>query len=94
MRYTQASLIENLQIKHYHNCLHPYLHELTQPQLLAVCGVFQCGKQKSAREVLIKNIMETVDAAPLMSVQLNTILPALETESDLDMLLGDYYLQD
>ena len=93
MRYTRASAIENLQIKHYHNCLHPYLHELTQPQLLAVCAIFQCGQQKSAREVLIKNIMETVDATPLMSVQLNIVLPALETETDLDMLLSDWHVQ-
>ena len=93
MRYTQASLTEKLQIMHYRNCLLPYLHELTQPQLLAVCAVFQCGQQKSAREVLITNIVQAVDATPLMSLQLNIVLPALETESDLDMLLGDCHAQ-
>ena len=77
---------------HYRNCLVPYLHELTQPQLLAVCSIFQCGKQKSAREVLITNIVQAVDATPLMSVQLDIVLPALETESDLDMLLGDWHV--
>ena len=93
MRYTQASLTEKLQILHYRNCLLPYLYELTQPQLLAVCSIFQCGKQKSARDVLINNIVQAVDATPLMSVQLNIMLPALETESDLDMLLGDCHVQ-
>ena len=92
MRYTHASLTEKLQIMHYRNCLVPYLHELTQPQLLAVCAIFQCGQQKSAREVLITNIVQAVDATPLMSVQLDIVLPALETESDLDMLLGDWHV--
>ena len=92
MRYTQASLTEKLQILHYRNCLLPYLHELTQPQLLAVCSIFQCGKQKLARDVLIRKIVQEVDATPLMSVQLDIVLPALETESDLDMLLGDWHV--
>ena len=93
-RYTQASLTEKLQLLNYRNHLLPYLHELTQPQLLAICTVFQCGKQKAAREVLITNIVQAVDATPLMSMQLNIVLPALETESDLDMLLGDCHAQD
>lgn len=94
MRYSQASLTEKLQIMHYLNYLLPYLYELTQPQLLGICVVFQCGQQKSSREVLINNIMQAVDAAPLMSVQLNIKLPALQTESDLDMLLRDCDSQD
>ena len=77
---------------HYRHRLRPYLDELTQPQLLGVCSIFQCGKQKSAREVLITNIVQAVDATPLMSVQLDIVLPSLETESDLDMLLGDWHV--
>ena len=93
MRYTPDSLTEKLQKLHYHNCLQPYLDELTQPQLLGVCSIFQCGKQKLARDVLIRKIVQEVDATPLMSVQLDIVLPSLETESDLNMLLGDWHAQ-
>ena len=101
MRHTPDSLRVYLQILHYRHRLLPYLDELTEPQLLAVCHVFACGGQKlrrgvevPAREKLIATIIQAVDdATPLMSVPLNIALPALETENDLSVLLGDWHAQ-
>lgn len=77
---------------HYRHRLRPYLDELTQSQLQVVSAVFRCSGQELKREQLTTNIMQAVHATttPLMSLPLNIVPPALETEKDLAVLLGDW----